>query len=138
MNRWDVGTAIALVAVGVLAVVLLWRRLAGDRPGALAAAAGIVGAVAAAIGAYVASQRRRAREAREGEERARAALKSASVRADIAQIRQVEAEQVRRVAVAAEVERSGIREAGAKAEAGPAPGELEDILADYRREGPKR
>ena len=53
MTRWDVGAAIALVAVGVLAVVLLWRRMVGDRPGSLAAAGAIVVAVGAAIWSYV-------------------------------------------------------------------------------------
>ena len=59
MSRWEVGAAISLVAVGVLSVVLLWRRMAGDRQGALAAVAGIVVAVGAAVWSYVMGQRRR-------------------------------------------------------------------------------
>jgi membrane associated rhomboid family serine protease len=63
MSRWEVGAAISLVAVGVLSVVLLWRRMVGDRPGSIAAAGAIVAAVAAAVWSYVMGQRRRVDEA---------------------------------------------------------------------------
>lgn len=142
MTRWDVGAAIALVAVGVLSVVLLWRRMVGDRPGALAAVAGIVLAVGAAVWSYVMGQRKRADDriaeaeakAEEAAERARVE----TVRADVAAIESAETKDLTAIQVdtARDVTRIEIDGEHAKA-TGPAAGELEAILAAYKKEHPE-
>lgn len=137
MSRWDVGAAIALVAVGVLSVVLLWRRMVGDRPGALAAVAGIVAAVGAAIWCYVMGQRRRVDEAEAKAEEAAERARVETVRADVAAIESAETKDLTAIQVdtARDVTRIEIDGEHAKA-TGPAAGELEAILAAYKKEHP--
>lgn len=137
MSRWDVGAAISLVAVGVLSVVLLWRRMAGDRQGALAAVAGIVVAVAAAVWSYVMGQRRRVDEAEAKAEEAAERARVETVRADVAAIESAETKDLTAIQVdtARDVTRIEIDGEHAKA-TGPAAGELEAILAAYKKEHP--
>ena len=137
MSRWDVGAAIALVAVGVLSVVLLWRRMLGDRPGALAAAGAIVAAVAAAIWSYVMGQRRRVEEAEAKAEAAAERARVETVRADVAAIESAETRDLTAIQVdtARDVTRIEIDGEHARA-TGPAAGELEAILAAYKKEHP--
>ena len=137
MSRWEVGAAISLVAVGVLSVVLLWRRMAGDRQGALAAVAGIVVAVAAAVWSYVMGQRRRVEEAETKAEEAAERARVETVRADVAAIDSAETKDLTAIQVdtARDVARIEIDGEHAKA-TGPAAGELEAILAAYKKEHP--
>ncbi len=137
MSRWDVGAAIALVAVGVLSVVLLWRRMVGDRPGAIAAAGAIVAAVAAAVWSYVMGQRRRVEEAETKAEEAAERARVETVRADVAAIESAETKDLTAIQVdtARDVTRIEIDGEHAKA-TGPAAGELEAILAAYKKEHP--
>jgi len=137
MSRWEVGAAISLVAVGVLSVVLLWRRMAGDRQGALAAVAGIVVAVAAAVWSYVMGQRRRVDEAEAKAEEAAERARVETVRADVAAIESAETKDLTAIQVdtARDVTRIEIDGEHAKA-TGPAAGELEAILAAYKKEHP--
>lgn len=137
MSRWDVGAAIALVAVGVLSVVLLWRRMLGDRPGALAAAGAIVAAVAAAIWSYVMGQRRRVEEAEAKAEAAAERARVETVRAEVGAIETAETRDLSAIQVdtARDVTRIEIEGEHARA-TGPAAGELEAILAAYRKEHP--
>lgn len=138
MTRWDVGAAIALVAVGVLSVVLLWRRMVGDRPGSIAAAGAIVAAVAAAVWSYVAGQRRRVDEAEARAEEAAERARVETVRADVAAIESAETKDLTAIQVdtARDVTRIEIEGEHARA-SGPAAGELEAILAAYRKEHPE-
>lgn len=142
MSRWDVGTAIALVAVGVLSVVLLWRRMVGDRPGSIAAAGAVVAAVAAAVWSYVMSQRKRADDRiAEAEARAEEAAERArveTVRADVAAIESAETRDLTAIQVdtARDVTRIEIDGEHART-TGPAAGDLEAILAAYRKEHPE-
>lgn len=137
MSRWEVGAAISLVAVGVLSVVLLWRRMTGDRQGALAAVAGIVVAVAAAVWSYVMGQRRRVEEAEAKAEEAAERARVETVRADVAAIESAETKDLTAIQVdtARDVTRIEIDGEHAKA-TGPAAGELEALLAAYRKEHP--
>jgi type VI protein secretion system component VasK len=137
VTRWDVGAAIALVAVGVLAVVLLWHRMVGDRPGSLAAAGAIVAAVAAAIWSYVMGQRRRVDEAEAKAEEAAERARVETVRADVAAIESAETRDLTAIQVdtVRDVTRIEIEGEHAKA-TGPAAGELEAILAAYRKDHP--
>jgi len=138
VSRWDVGAAIALVAAGVLSVVLLWRRMLGDRPGALAAAGAIVAAVAAAIWSYVMGQRRRVDEAEAKAEEAAERARVETVRADVAAIESAETRDLTAIQVdtARDVTRIEIEGEHARA-TGPAAGELEAILAAYKKEHPE-
>ena len=138
MTRWEVGAAIALVAVAVLSVVLLWRRMVGDRPGALAAVAGIVVAVGAAVWSYVMGQRRRVDEAEAKAEEAAERARVETVRADVAAIESAETKDLTAIQVdtARDVTRIEIEGEHARA-TGPAAGELEAILAAYRKENPE-
>ena len=138
MTRWEVGAAIALVAVAVLSVVLLWRRMVGDRPGALAAVAGIVVAVGAAVWSYVMGQRRRVEEAEAKAEEAAERARIETVRADVAAIESAETKDLTAIQVdtARDVTRIEIEGEHARA-TGPAAGELEAILAAYRKENPE-
>lgn len=137
MSRWDVGAALALVAVGVLAVVLLWRRMVGDRPGAIAAVVGIVVAVAAAVWSYVMGQRRRAEEAEALAEEAAERARSSKVLADVARIETAETRDLSAIQVDTAMDVTRIEIDGEHAKAtGPAAGELEAILAAYRKEHP--
>jgi len=137
VSRWDVGASIALVAVGVLSVVLLWRRMLGDRPGALAAAGAIAAAVAAAVWSYVMGQRRRVDEAEAKAEAAAERARVETVRADVAAIESAETKDLTAIQVdtARDVTRIEIEGEHAKA-TGPAAGELEAILAAYKKEHP--
>lgn len=137
MSRWDVGAAIALVAVGVLSVVLLWRRMLGDRPGALAAAGAIVAAVATAVWSYVVGQRRRVDEAEAKAEDAADRARAAKAAAEVAAIESAETRDLTAIQVdtARDVTRIEIDGEHAKA-TGPAAGELEAILAAYKKEHP--
>lgn len=137
MSRWDIAAAIAWVAVGVLSVVLLWRRMLGDRPGALAAAGAIVVAVAASIWSYVMGQRRRVDEAEAKAEEAAERARVETVRADVAAIESAETRDLSAIQVdtARDVTRIEIEGEHARA-TGPAAGELEAILAAYKKEHP--
>lgn len=137
MSRWDVGAAVALVAVGVLAVVLLWRRMVGDRPGSLAAAGAIVVAVGAAIWSYVMGQRRRVDDAEAKAEEASERERVARVASEVAAIESAETKDLTAIQVdtARDVTRIEIEGEHARA-TGPAAGELEAILAAYRKEHP--
>lgn len=137
MSRWDVGAAIAWVAVGVLAVVLLWRRMLGDRPGALAAAGAIVAAVAASIWSYVMGQRRRVDEAEAKAEEAAERARVETVRADVAAIESAETRDLSAIQIDTTRDVTRIEIEGEHARAtGPAAGELEAILAAYKKEHP--
>ncbi len=138
MSRWDIAAAIAWVAVGVLSVVLLWRRMLGDRPGALAAAGAIVVAVAASIWSYVMGQRRRVDEAEAKAEEAAERARVETVRADVAAIESAETRDLSAIQVdtARDVTRIEIEGEHARA-TGPAAGELEAILAAYKKEHPE-
>lgn len=138
MSRWDVGAALALVAVGVLAVVLLWRRMVGDRPGSLAAAGAIVVAVGAAIWSYVMGQRRRVDDAEAKAEEASERERVARVASEVAAIESAETRDLSAIQVdtARDVTRIEIEGEHARA-TGPAAGELEAILAAYRKEHPE-
>lgn len=137
MSRWEVGAAISLVAVGVLSVVLLWRRMVGDRPGAIAAALGILAAVGATVWSYVMGQRRRVDEAEAKAEEAAERARVETVRADVAAIESAETKDLTAIQVdtARDVARIEIDGEHAKA-TGPAAGELEAILAAYKKEHP--
>ena len=137
MSRWDVGAAIALVAVVVLSVVLLWRRMLGDRPGSLAAVSGIVVAVAGAIWSYVVGQRRRVDEAEARAEEAAERARVAKTASEVAAIESAETRDLSAIQVdtARDVTRIEIDGEHAKA-TGPAAGELEAILAAYKKEHP--
>jgi hypothetical protein len=138
VSRWDIAAAIAWVAVGVLSVVLLWRRMLGDRPGALAAAGAIVVAVAASIWSYVMGQRRRVDEAEAKAEEAAERARVETVRADVAAIESAETRDLSAIQVdtARDVTRIEIEGEHARA-TGPAAGELEAILAAYKKEHPE-
>lgn len=138
MSRWDIGLALAVASVIALSGVLLWRRMAGDKPGAVAAAIGAVLFAVASAWLYTMGRRREVEDAELKAEDAADRARAAKAAAEVAAIESAETRDLSAIQVdtARDVTRIEIEGEHARA-TGPAAGELEAILAAYRKEHPE-
>lgn len=137
MSRWDIGLALAVASVIALSGVLLWRRMAGDKPGAVSAAIGAVLFTVASAWLYTMGRRREVEDAELKAEDAADRARAAKAAAEVAAIESAETRDLTAIQVdtARDVTRIEIEGEHARA-TGPAAGELEAILAAYKKEHP--
>jgi hypothetical protein len=138
LNRYEVAACVALAVVIALAGVALWRRLRGDDAGAVASLIGAAIGVAAAVLALFLGQRRRTEEAEAKADDAAKKAKTETVRAEVAAIETAETRDLSAIQVDTARDVTRIEIDGERAKAtGPAAGELEDIVARYKKEHPE-
>lgn len=138
MTRYELAAAFAMALVIALAGVALWRRLRGDDAGALAALVGAAVAVAGAVLSLFLGERRRAADAEARAEEAAERAREAKVSAEVSALETAETKDLTaiQVDVAKDVTKIEVDGERAKLE-GPAPGELEAIVARYKKEHPE-
>lgn len=137
MRAFEAAALALVVAAAILAGIALWRRLAGDAWGAVAALVGVLLAAAGAVWALLSGQRKQLLDAEEAAEAAADRARAEAVRADVARIEAAETRDLTAIQVdtARDVTRIEIDGEHARA-TGPAAGELEAILAAYKKEHP--